>query len=182
VRYNMVNYQRDDGYNGTRNIISQNQAVKGWRFNNQLSYTSTSSSTGKGYFFRPTVDISKTLTKFWNYSIGFTYTIEHSETKNRLSDSVNAGSFAFENIQVSLRSNAAKPNKWGVTYFVRTNSYPLGKSLARADRSQNINLSGELSKNPRDQSPVSGASRYQSKIRTRSAMRHSPARRSSMSR
>lgn len=151
LRYSVVNYQRDDGYNGTRNIISQNQSLKGWRFNNQLSYTSTGSSTEKGYFLRPTVDISKTLPKLGNYTIGFTYLIERSEITNRRTDSVNLNSFAFDNIQVSLRSNAAKANKWSVTYFVRTNSYPLGKSLVKADRSQNINLSGELAKNPRDQ-------------------------------
>jgi len=151
LQYSVVNYQRNDGYNGIRNIITQSQGVKGWRFNNQLSYTTTSSSTEKGFFFRPTVDISKTLPKFGNYSIGFTYSIEQSEVRNRLSDTVTPVSFSFENIQVALRSAAAKPNKWGITYFVRTNSYPYGKSLVRADRSQNINLSGELAKNPRDQ-------------------------------
>jgi len=70
--------------------------VKGWRFNNQVSYTSTADSANKGYFFRPTADVSKLLPKFGNYTIGFTYSIERSESRNRFTDTVNAASFSFE--------------------------------------------------------------------------------------
>ncbi|MBS1564111.1 MAG: hypothetical protein JST39_06965, partial [Bacteroidetes bacterium] len=151
LQYSVVNYTRDDGYSGLRNVLTQSQSIKGWRFNNRLSYTTTSSNTDKGFFFRPTVDISKTLTKLRNYSIGFTYSVERSEIRDRATDTVSPLSFSFQNIQVALRSPGNKPNKWSVTYFVRENSYPYGKSLIKADRSQNVNLSGELARNPREQ-------------------------------
>src|SRR5205823_334994 len=97
LRYDVVNYHRDDGYNGIRNIISQSQGVKGWRFNDRLSYTVTSSIAEKGFFFRPTIDISKTLPRFKNYTVGVTYSIERSEVRNRLTDMISLASFAFEN-------------------------------------------------------------------------------------
>ncbi len=91
------------------------------------------------------------LPHFHNYTFDINYSIQHSEMRDKRTDSVEALSFAFENLQFSLKSNDKIRNKWSVTYFIRTNSYPYGKSLIKADRSQNINVAGELASNPHEQ-------------------------------
>ena len=151
VKYQFISYLRGNDFKGYRNSITQLQQIKGWRFNNQLNLSTLSSTTDKGYFFRPTIDISKELTSLKSYVIGSSYTVEHNETHNKLTDSVSFTSFDFQTLQVYLKSPEKKLNRWGVTWFTRSNSYPLGKELVKSDRSQNINLSTELLKNEHHQ-------------------------------
>lgn len=159
LRYDFNSYIRSDGFNGIRNIITQQQDIKGFRFNNQINLTNSVSSTDKGYFFRPTFDVSKLLKNMRNYVIGASYSLEHNEIRNKISDTINANSFSFQTIQAYLKSDESKYNKWGVTYFNRTDSYPYGKDLKRADRSNNINVFAELLKNPKNQLRVNATYR-----------------------
>ncbi|MBC7904277.1 MAG: hypothetical protein H7Y27_12685 [Gemmatimonadaceae bacterium] len=151
LRYQVTNYLRGSSFTGWRNALIQQQSIKGWRFNNILSVSTTSSNTEKGKFYRPIINVSKQLTKFRDFTLGFGYTVEHNEVRNKVSDSVTAASFSFQTIQVSVKSSDKKPNRWGITYFTRTDKYPFGKELYRSDRSQNINLTGELTKNQKHQ-------------------------------
>jgi hypothetical protein len=113
----------------------------------------------KGYFLRPTIDVSRRFPALNNYSLGITYTVEHNEIRNKALDTVLPQSFSFENFQVAVKSDAAKPNHWGVVYFTRTNAYPLGKQLATSDRSHNINVFAELLKSERHQFRFNGTYR-----------------------
>ncbi len=151
VKYQFVSYRRGTDFKGFRNSISQVQQIKGWRLNNQINLSNLNSTTEKGYFFRPTIDISRELTRLRNYVIGSSFIVEHNETHNKFTDSVSFTSFDFQTLQVYLKSPEKKLNKWGITWFTRSNKYPLGKDLAKADRSQNINLFTELLKNERHQ-------------------------------
>jgi hypothetical protein len=151
LRYQFTDYKRGSDFNGVRNNISQNQLIQGWQLNNQISLSNTNSTVERGFFFRPFIDISKKLSHFHNYTVGAAYSLEHSEVRSKQADSVNATSFSFRTIQVSLRSSPGKPNKWGISYTTRTNSYPFGKNLATSDISHNVNLNGELMKNEHHQ-------------------------------
>lgn len=134
-----------------RNTIIQSQNIKGWQFNNQFNLSNTNSSTEKGFFFRPVIDISRQFKKLGNYRIAGNYSVEHNEVRNKQADSVTSTSFSFQTIQFSLKSPLNKPNRWGITYMTRTNKYPYGKSLVTSDISHNINVSGELLKSQRHQ-------------------------------
>lgn len=159
IRYQFTRYNRGTSFTGIRNTVSHYQLIKGWRFNNVFTYSSIDATTDKGYFLRPTIDISRQFRSLKNYTLGVNYSIEHNEIHNKVSDSVSAQSFYFENFQASIKSDAAKPNRWGVLYFTRTNAYPLGKELATSDRSHNINLFAELLKNERHQFRFNGTYR-----------------------
>ena len=50
-------------------------------------------------------------------------------------------------------------NRWGITYFTREDSYPIGKDLVRSDRSQNVTVTTELLKNERHQFRFNGTYR-----------------------
>ncbi len=150
-RYQFTDYNRGGDFNGIRNSLVQQQSVKGWQFNNQLNLSNTNSSIEKGFFFRPVIDISKKLKQLGNYTIGGNFSVEHSEVRNKASDSVNATSFSFQTFQLFLKSSDSKANRWGITWFTRTNKYPYGKDLVKSDVSQNINFTGELLKSQHHQ-------------------------------
>ena len=146
IRYQIMGYVRGDDFNGIRNIIQHRHQIKGWNFNDQFNISNTSSKTDKGYFLRPIVNISRIFPKLSNYSIAFNYALEHNDIRNKRSDSVSLLSFSFQTVQVALRSNEAKLNKWGVTFFTRSDKYPFGKELVKGDRSKNVNVFVELLK------------------------------------
>ena len=147
VNYQLVNYNRGDNFKGIRQSVSHYQQVKGWRFNNLASLTNLTSSLEKGYFFRPSIDVSRELVKLRNYQVGSSFSMEHNEMRNKFTDSVSSGSFDFQTLQVYLKSPEKKLNRWGMSWFTRTDKHPSGKELASADRSQNFNLFAELLQN-----------------------------------
>lgn len=151
LQYKFEHYQRNDGYNGNRNSIIQKADYGTWHFNNQFNITSFTLQDQKGYYLKPVFDVSRDFPKLGNHRIGAGYTLERNFVKYKQLDSLNASSFAFDIWQVYIKSPLNKPNKWGVTYFTRSDSYPSEGRLLRTDRSQNINAYTELLKNEKHQ-------------------------------
>lgn len=151
VRYELAGYNRGSSFAGIRNLIAHTLDVNGWHFNDQVSLTTDRGSINNGYFLRPTIDISKTLKKFGNYLAGVNFSTEHNEQRNKITDSVSADSYSFTILQAYLKSPAGKPNKWGASYFYRQDAYPYGKNLMIANRSQNVNVFTDLTKNKNEQ-------------------------------
>ena len=50
-------------------------------------------------------------------------------------------------------------NRWGITYFTREDAYPRGTGLLRSDRSQNVTITSELTKNEHHQFRFNGTYR-----------------------
>lgn len=151
LRYQFTEYNRGTSFTGLRHNITHLQNIKGWVLNNQFMLSNIDAASDKGYFWRPTLNISRQFTKLRNYTIGGAYAVEHNKIRNKLTDSMAAQSFSFTNASAYLKSDPGKPNRWGITWFTRTNSYPLGTHLIKADRSQNVTLTSELLKDPRHQ-------------------------------
>jgi hypothetical protein len=151
VRYQLTTYNRSDGFRGIRNSITHMQNIKGWKFNNVFNLSDINSTTDKGYFLRPTISVTKILDRFKKYQINLSYSVEHNEVHNKLSDSVALTSFSFNVFTAGFKSSDDKPNRWGINYFTREDAYPVGKELLRSDRSQNFTVFTELLKNERHQ-------------------------------
>ncbi|HJU46422.1 MAG TPA: hypothetical protein VJ647_06535, partial [Chitinophagaceae bacterium] len=151
LRYQFTGYHRDNSFDGLRNSLFHVQNSKGWSFNNQLQFTNTDDTASKGYFFRPSLNISRQFRRLKNYSIGASYFLEDNRQRDKATDTLQATSFRFETIQVYLKSPENILNRWSVTYFTRTNKYPSGKDMLTTDRSQNISLGAELLKNEHHQ-------------------------------
>jgi hypothetical protein len=159
LRYQFTSYNRDNTFKGIRNSVTHTQNVKGWRFNNNFTLSTFEGTGEKGYFLRPTIDVSHQFARLANYILGANYSVEHNEVHRKVSDSVTDYSFSFTNFTVYLKSDPAKPNKWGITYFTRTNAYPLGTRLETADRSQNVNVYAELLRSQKHQFRVTATYR-----------------------
>lgn len=151
VQYKYNSYIRSDGFKGTRNTIIQNQQLGSIQLSSMFNLTNINTPLDKGFYIRPTINISKVLNHFYHYTIGATYALEHNEINNKKTDSISALSFAFENITAYIRSDASKANRWSFNYFTRSDKLPYGKGLLQSDRSQNVNLQAELLKNQHHQ-------------------------------
>jgi hypothetical protein len=147
LKYEFSGYDRTGSFTGIRNSISHTQEFGGWRVNDQVSLALMDSSTNRGYYLRPSLEISKRLTWLSNYTAGAGYSLEHNESKNKITDTVSVTSFAFKTFQVFLKSPEKDPNHWGLSYTTRDNSYPYGKALVLGDRSQTVNVFAEVNKN-----------------------------------
>lgn len=147
LRYQSSAYFRSDGYKGFRQLLTNDQKIKGWQLRNVFNLSNFNSLNNKGFFLRPSVDISKIFPKLNNYVLGATYALEHNEIHDRLSDTVSSASFAFTTLSAYIRSNQAKDNRWALTYFTRSDRMPSFKKLEYVDRSHNITLSTELLSN-----------------------------------
>lgn len=147
VKYEISGYDRGSNFTGIRNTITHAQDFWGWRLTDQVSLTNGNTPTDKGYFLRPTIDLSKTFKRFRNYTAGVNYSLERNENRNKIADTVSATSYAFGIFQAYIKSPEKNPNHWGVSFFTRDNAYPYGKSLIKSDRSQNINVFAELNAN-----------------------------------
>jgi hypothetical protein len=147
ITYQFSNYNRSDNYTGFQNSLVQIANLKGWLLNNAVSLTNYKTDITKGYFLRPVIDVSKELTKLSNWRLGFRYTLEDNQTKAKETDSLILNSFSFNTYSVYLQSNQNRKNKYGLTFFTRKDKSPAGKQMANVDRSYNVNLQAELTRN-----------------------------------
>jgi hypothetical protein len=151
IRYQFLTYQRSDDYKGFQNVLQHLTQLGGWTFNNQLAVTNFNSSTNKGSYFRPVLDMSKVLKQMASMKLGFRYALENNEIRNKLNDSLSPLSFSFDTYSAYLKTDEAKKNKFGVTFFTRSDKHPFANSLTSADRSYNVNVQGELLKSSKHQ-------------------------------
>ncbi|MDB5221744.1 MAG: hypothetical protein JWN83_411 [Chitinophagaceae bacterium] len=151
VKYDITNYKRSDNYNGLRQSFVHYMMVKGWKISDHIDLTNINGDVQKGTFIRPSIDISKQLSKFKKVQLGFNYSSENNKLTNKIFDTLTPLSFAFNIWQVYIKSDDTKPNRWGVTYFTRTNKLPFKKDLITSDKSNNVSVFTELLKNDRHQ-------------------------------
>jgi len=145
--YEIVNYHRSDNYNGIRHQFDNVTVAGGWKLASTISVTTNRTATEKGNYLRPTIDVSKELTILKKLQVGINYTGENNRQHYKVTDTLTPFSFAFNTWQAYIKSNPAKLNKWGVSYFTRDDWYPLQSKLQRADQSDNINVFTEIKKN-----------------------------------
>ncbi len=153
VAYRFTSYTRSDNYKGFQNAITHAVGWKGWQFNNDLTVTNFSTDMNKGTFLRPTIDLSKQLKKMNYWKLGLRYSLEQNSSRNKSTDTLTADAFSFDTYSAYLKSDERKKNKYGITFFTRSDKYKYtgNKDFIRGDRSYNLNLQTELLANPRRQ-------------------------------
>ena len=151
VSYQIINYNRSDKYNGFQNTILHSANWKGWQINNQFVITNFTTLNDKGSFLRPVLDISKQLKQVANWRVGFRYALEQNIARFKVTDTLVPLTFSFDSYSVYFKSDENKKNKYGITFFTRSDKYPVGKDFIRGDRSLNLNLQTELLANPKRQ-------------------------------
>lgn len=151
IRYETVNYNRGETFNGWRHTINQFASMGDWKLNQQFSLTQTTTPTTTGSYLRPTIDLSKQFKRWGGLQLGGHFLGEYNTNRNLQFDTLTTLSFGFTVWQFYLKSNQDKLNRWGLSYFTRRDQYPVGKQLTLADQSQNFNLTADILKNERHQ-------------------------------
>lgn len=151
LSYQFVNYHRSDNYNGFQNSVKHGARWKGWQFNNEFVATSFNSANDKGLFLRPVIDMSKEIKQLKNWKLGFRYALEQNTARYKTTDTLTPSAFSFDSYSVYLKSDEQKKNKYGITFFTRSDKYQVSKDFVRGDRSLNLNLQTELLANPKRQ-------------------------------
>jgi hypothetical protein len=142
--YQFINYHRSDNYNGFQNSIRHNVSWNGWQFNNELVATNFNALNAKGIFWRPVVDVNKEFKMLKGWRIGVRYALEQNKARDKATDTLTANAFSFDSYSVYLKSGEQNKNKYGITFFTRSDKYQAGKDFIRGDRSYNLNLLAEL--------------------------------------
>ncbi len=151
VKYDFTNYNRKDNYNGNRQSINQYSVYKQWVLFSDLNRMTFNSQNQKGDFFRPSIDIKKGFKKIKNIQVSFRFSAEYNRIKDKLTDTLNVGSFAFNKYEWSLRSDTNKFNKWQLNYYKRVDLLPAINKFLKSDQSDNYSLSTSLMNNPKSQ-------------------------------
>ncbi len=151
LQYELTSYIRSDKYNGLRHLLNSYNNMQEWKLTSQIGITSVNNSLQNGTFFRPNIDLKKEITKFRKMQVGFKYNSERNKLNNKIGDTLSALSYAFNVWEVYLKSNPAKANRWGVSYFTRNDLLPVKTKLQQADRSDNYNVFTELLKSEKHQ-------------------------------
>lgn len=149
--YQFINYKRSDQYNGVQNSIGHSANWKGLQINNQFVITNFDGDITKGSFLRPVIDLSKDFKKIDNWRVGFRYALEQNIIRNKATDTLVPLAFSFDTYSVYFKSDESKKNRHSITFFTRSDKYPVGKDLVKGDRSLNLNLQTELLANPKRQ-------------------------------
>ncbi len=121
--------------------------IKGWKIADKFFITNINSSLQKGSYVRPSIDVSRLFPGLKNLTIGGGFSAENNQQLLKQYDTLSPLSFAFNLWQAYLKSSEKKLNRWGITYFTRTDKIPYQKDLIIGDRSQNISLITEFLKN-----------------------------------
>lgn len=150
-QYGVTSYNRSDKFNGLRHLVSTYNNIKGWKLSSQISYTNSNRFVESSSFLRPNVELKKDLSRLRNLQLGFKFNSEHNRIRNKTNDSLSLLSYAFNVWEVSLKSNPAKANKWGISYFTRNDLLPSNSKLLQANRSDNYNFFTELLKSQKHQ-------------------------------
>jgi hypothetical protein len=143
-RYKYASYIRGDGYKGSRHELQHHITIRDWQWQTLLQQTQFNTALDKGFFWKPSVQVKKNLTRLYRLSTGVNYAMEYNESKNIISDSVTPQSFGFDVLTAWIKTDVQKPNKLSVTYFTRSDLLPLSKELKRTDRSHNYSVQAEL--------------------------------------
>jgi hypothetical protein len=151
VKYQLTSYNRSDNFNGIRNSIEHNMLVKGWKISDKIYITNINSIVQKGSYVRPSIDVSRKFPALKNITIGSGFSSENNKLFNKQYDTLSPLSFAFNLWQIYLKSSEKKMNRWGITYFTRTDKIPFQKELIIGSKSQNISLITEFLKNENHQ-------------------------------
>ncbi|MFL5810379.1 MAG: hypothetical protein ACJ749_12720, partial [Flavisolibacter sp.] len=151
LTYQFMTYQRSDHYKGYQNLVQHTADMRGWLMNNQVTLTRFEGFAGKGSYFRPVVDISKLMKPLASMRLGVKYALEKNEIKDLKSDSLSPLSFYFDTYTAYLRSDERKKNKYGFSFFTRSDKYPSSKELVKGDKSYNYNTELQLLSNEHHQ-------------------------------
>ncbi|HVB03240.1 MAG TPA: hypothetical protein VNE41_05940 [Chitinophagaceae bacterium] len=151
IGYDISGFFRGATYSGIRNVVTGSLSLDGFLLNGQFNITKGKGVMGNSSFFRPRLDVSKSFPKLGGLVLGSSYSQENNQIRSITGDTLSSQSFDFNTWAVYLKTSASLPNRVGISYTQRTDAYPRGALMIRADVNHILNISGQVSRNPHQQ-------------------------------
>jgi hypothetical protein len=149
--YNVTGYFRNADFKASRHRLQQRIVNGLWTVNNIFAITQSEDQLKKGQFFKPIIDIAKTIPKLGNQVIGIKYALERNIAKTIENAMLTPSSFSFQSLMVQTVSNSEKIDKWGMRFFTRADQLPMDGKMVKTDRSRNFNIYGDWLSNQHHQ-------------------------------
>lgn len=146
-QYNLINYNRKEGYNGNQHQMNFYSKIKQWSFNANLNKVNFEQLSVKGDFFRPSIYVTKSFKKIRNIQIGSFFISEVNKLKFTSTDSFLFGSNAFYRFESFIKSDSNLMNRWKLGYFNRIDYLPNNNLLTKSDESNNWSFNTSLNRN-----------------------------------
>ncbi len=149
--YQFELFERGSDINAARHQFNLQSQYKGWKWSSNSSWLMYQQGLRSGRFLRPNFDVKKQWKFRKTYETGLNYQLEQNIATFKNSDSLSLNSFEFDRWEFYIKSDPQQQNKWGFTYFSRTDKLPDQNKMSRVDRSHNYQFSMELLSNPKRQ-------------------------------
>jgi hypothetical protein len=159
LEYAYLGYLRSDDYKGNKHFLQYFGNAKGWQLHSIFNYTHIDASTFHGRFIRPSIELNKTFAKLNNYQVGTSYSLEHNELKDNLTDTLLPSSFSFQSWNAYVRSRQDRNNRWSLSWFSRANKYPVKTAFVPLDINHTFTANLELLQNAHHKFILSAAYR-----------------------
>ncbi len=140
LEYRWMQYERNNGFKGIRHHLLHQYNFKGWLLQQSHMISLVEDGDNEGYFWKPRIELAKRFEKLGQQRVAALYFKEFNNVKHTPADSVVPYSFGIEHFQISTTSNDARPNFWGITYFMRINHLPFAGEMLKTDRSHNVDV------------------------------------------
>lgn len=153
-QYDLINYNRKEGYNGNQHQLIQYSKLKQWTFNTNLNKVNFEQLLVKGDFFRPSLSVTKSFNKMRNIQIGSVFISEINKIKHASNDTLLFGSNTFYRFESFIKSDSTLMNKWKLGYFNRVDYLPFNNLFTKFNESNNWLFNTSLNSNPNHQLSV----------------------------
>jgi hypothetical protein len=138
IRYDWAYFTRGQFFSAEQNKLTQTWKRYGWQWRAQLSLTTFDSAYNRGTYLKPSLELDKLLLDLGKVTVGAKYDLESDVINNRMVDTLDGSSYAFDTWQFFLKSPEGK-RKWGISYAVRRDKTPIGRYMDMEDISKTLN-------------------------------------------
>ncbi len=141
--YRRSSFDRKSFYNGARNILEGRYQKNGWLIDGITDRLKSDGRDIRSNFWRPKLEIAKSLGKTKNWTVGYYYEQEQNVQRDALSDTLKNTSFNYAVQRIYVRKAGNRNLNMGIHYQQRIDDLFGGSNtLLRASKAHEVAIQG----------------------------------------
>ncbi len=144
INLNVGFFNRDDLYQGFRQILDAHLNSKQWDIKAFGSWVKAQTSNEERTFFQPRLSIVRTLSKKLPWQLGIYTELESNSRLSNQQDTLNAASFQYDLFRLFLKSSEEAQNQFNFSLSQRRDYQPEGEEFGLQTLAREANLKGQL--------------------------------------
>lgn len=142
VNYSFQNFNRQELYDGNKNVFGFGVDDKGWKIDGVLNFLGTTSLEEETSFSRPIFDISKQFSQLGDWTLGMHYEQENNKRNYVEEINLNTASFKYEYIKTFVQSPQYDNFNLRVGYNQRKDFTPQEEIFEESTLAKEFQVSG----------------------------------------